>query len=290
MHLIFTASLALAADITFVETTIEAELGDVIDESSSGGFKPSTISAKLDALVADVDPACSVEQWAGTWVRNRPTRLAGATEGGGVVSGPSILDGDVDGTPFSASLQSYGRFVGATDADTTVRGQFARINSRRAIWYGIEIDCAPEPPADLFVERNLEIVGNPTLLGGDSLFVSDLTVAPAGGVLEAVRLRTTSIQTPSTCAMNPHVRNASNLVLAVGDAVLVGDEREITLPLSSPLPLLPGEVLRVGAEFSGCNVVYVPSQELSPSVGTLTFIASDGREFPNPVGVAMWGE
>lgn len=136
---------------TFVTDTISGTpgFGTVID-SGPGRFDSTNIGANLDALHAYADGmGCDATEWAGTWVRGRSPRLQGETEDGGTITGPNITNGTVDGVaPFSASLASGGMVVGSTDGGNELVGHFARLNSKRSIWYAVEIDCDGGPPAD----------------------------------------------------------------------------------------------------------------------------------------------
>lgn len=158
------ASLALftlatpALAQTFVSDTISGTpgFGSVLD-SGPAKFSTANIDADLAALEADAaDMSCGTTQWAGTWVRGRSPRLQGETEGGDTVMGSSITNGTVDGSPFSAALASGGLFMGETDEGTELWGHFARLGSKRAIWYGVEVDCGASEPEPLVLNGDFQ--------------------------------------------------------------------------------------------------------------------------------------
>lgn len=118
-------------------------------DSGPARLATATIDANLSELhILAADAGCDSEEWAGTWARRRSPRLQGATEGGGVVSGPSITAGNVDGAPFSASLASGGQVAGTTADGNELLGYFARINNSSAVWYGVELICGTEGCTD----------------------------------------------------------------------------------------------------------------------------------------------
>lgn len=128
---------------SFVIETISGTpgFGTVID-SGPGRFDSGLIEDRMQALEAEADAlGCTSTEWAGTWVRHRDPRVSGLTSAGEVVSGAAITDGDVNGTPFSASLDSGGALTGSTADGSTLHGYFARLSSKRSIWYAVEMDC-----------------------------------------------------------------------------------------------------------------------------------------------------
>lgn len=128
--------------LDFVRDTVNeaAGFGGVIDEGNGFNFRPSTINANLDALAQDY-AGCSTEQIAGTWVRGRSPRVFGVTPAGDSAVGPNITNLDIEGTEFSASLESGGTFSGMGEDGSWFSGNFARLGSKRSIWYGVIASC-----------------------------------------------------------------------------------------------------------------------------------------------------
>lgn len=114
-------------------------------DSGPARLSSSTIAALLEGLEQSAEAdGCTTTQWAGTYLRGRTPRLLGETFDGRVVEGGSITAATVDGVPFAASLASGGRFVGETASGTGIQGYFARVNPRKAVWYGVERTCPDE--------------------------------------------------------------------------------------------------------------------------------------------------
>lgn len=131
----------------FVADTVEGTAGfaDTID-SGPAQFSSQTIDGNVaDAMAAFTDAGCTgMQQIAGTWSRRRSPRVQGATEGGGTITGPSLLSVDIDGTSYTSSLGSGGTFSGSA-GDMMIMGNFAKLNNAKSIWYGVEADCSPLP-------------------------------------------------------------------------------------------------------------------------------------------------
>lgn len=126
-----------------VETVVGGTPGfETVLDSGPAKFDIASIESRLASLEDDwANAGCSTERWAGTQARGRTPVLLGETEGGRTVTGTSIADGDVDGTAFSASLSTGSRLVGSTADGTDLDGYFARVSSKKSIWYGVEATC-----------------------------------------------------------------------------------------------------------------------------------------------------
>lgn len=144
-------SLSSTAFAGFATDTITATpgFGSVID-SGPGKFSSALIDARMADLIDEAtSEGCDAVSWAGTWVRGRTPRLQGLTDASGVIQGATLTNGTVSGVAFEASLASGGEVDGMTEGGNVFTGYFARLGSKRSIWYGVEISCSePDPPIE----------------------------------------------------------------------------------------------------------------------------------------------
>lgn len=138
-----TESPTAVPTVDFVEGVVEDDLGDVIDERSVYGARPSGIAARVAGLTAELEgDGCSiVDGVAGTYRRNRALRLLGASEGGDDVQGPDIHTMSVGAETASATLAPRGRIEGQLSNGTVMHGYFVRMTPRESLWYGVIADC-----------------------------------------------------------------------------------------------------------------------------------------------------